>query len=66
MMHELKRTLENHIDGTAKVEEELRKGAINWAAYCLQELDGELMTKGLHVSQAIAEYLNERERIVEG
>ena len=60
-MNELKQVIEGHIDGDDAADG-LRKGAINWAAFCLQELDGELMTKGLHVSQAIAEYLNERER----
>ena len=42
---------------------ELREASKKWAGYCLESLDGELLDKGLRVSAAIAEFLNERERI---
>jgi len=40
----------------------LRKAASKWAAHCIEELDGTLLSKGLAVSAALAEFMNEFER----
>lgn len=40
----------------------LRDSSVDWAAWCLSHLDDVLLRKGLEVSAAIADFLNEMER----
>ena len=42
-------------------EDFLRNTAKKWACYCIQEHTGILLSRGLAISTAIANYLNERE-----
>ena len=39
--------------------DDLRSAAKTWSVHCLDALSGELLRKGLEVSRAIAEFLNE-------
>lgn len=41
---------------------DLREAAVVWAKFCLQNLDGVLLKKGLAVSASIGNFLNENER----
>ena len=43
------------------VEKHLRETAKKWSSHCCEEFDGEVLTKGLMISKAIVEFLNETE-----
>lgn len=40
----------------------LREASVKWANWCLNNLDDVLLRKGLEISAAIADFLNEIER----
>lgn len=48
--------------GTINVAELLRDASKKWAEYCIEDLDDELIDKGLAISASIARFLNEYER----
>ena len=41
------------------IEKTLRETAKKWASFCCDEYEDELLTKGLFISKAIVEFLNE-------
>ena len=48
-------------DPIIDIEKHLRETAKKWASYVIQSNDGEALKKGLEISKAIADYLNEIE-----
>ncbi len=46
---------------TFDVPAHLRETAKKWANHCLDKFDGDLLKKGLAISAAIVNFLNERE-----
>ena len=61
-MQELTNAIETTIDNDISPELCLREAAKKWAVYCVDTLDGDTLAKGLMISKAIAEYVNELER----
>ena len=68
-MQELAQALQeeqNNLSGYEKehivTDEGLRIAGQKWASYCLQTYDDVLLNKALKISEAISNFLNERER----
>ena len=62
LSEDIRRVTEKEIVLAEDIEKHLRETAKKWADYCLTTLDGNLLTKGLMVSKAIVDFLNEMEQ----
>ncbi len=63
--HDLQGAMFGRLENETKfecIEKALRETAKKWAGYCCDEFEDDLLDKGLKVSKAIVEFLNEMER----
>lgn len=55
-MQELQNVLDNRIDGSVYTEVNFTELAKRWGAHCLGSHKGKLLTLGLRIAKALADY----------